>query len=162
MKKMLWIVLAGLLLTGCSQAPAAETVMDVLEEPVLAQPREVRLELPGETVACAMESDSGRLYLGDGYEVMVQTLPGGDLDATIRSLTGFSREDITVMQTGELTCDAEDGVGTFKVWSTVDRTIGLFFLAEDAESWELLSCNLGDVIEGEFEASGTYAIVVGW
>ena len=98
---MLWIVLAGLLLTGCSQAPAAETVMDVLEEPVLAQPREVRLELPGETVACAMESDSGRLYLGDSYEVMVQTLPGGDLDATIRSLTGFNREDITVMQTGQ-------------------------------------------------------------
>ena len=101
MKKMLLIVLTALVLAGCSQAPAAETVMDVLEEPVLAQPREVRLELPGETVACAMESDSGRLYLGDGYEVMVQTLPGGDLDATIRSLTGFSREDITVMQTGQ-------------------------------------------------------------
>ena len=99
MKKMLLIVLTALVLAGCSQAPAAETVADVLEEPVLAQPREVRLELPGETVACAMESDSGRLYLGDGYEVMVQTLPGGDLDATIRSLTGFDREDITVMQT---------------------------------------------------------------
>ena len=98
---MLFILLTALVLAGCSQAPAAETVMDVLEEPVLAQPREVRLELPGETVACAMESDSGRLYLGDGYEVMVQTLPGGDLDATIRSLTGFSREDITVMQTGQ-------------------------------------------------------------
>ena len=98
---MLLIVLTALVLAGCSQAPAAETVMDVLEEPVLAQPREVRLELPGETVACAMESDSGRLYLGDGYEVMVQTLPGGDLDATIRSLTGFNREDITVMQTGQ-------------------------------------------------------------
>ena len=98
---MLWIVLAALVLAGCSQAPAAETVTDVLEEPVMAQPRELHLELPGETVACAMESDSGRLYLGDGYEVMVQTLPGGDLDATIRSLTGFHREDITVMQTGQ-------------------------------------------------------------
>lgn len=71
-------------------------------------------------------------------------------------------ERITVLQTGTLTCEEEDGYATFKVWSTVKRTIGLFFLAEDAESWELLSCNLGDVIEGEFEASGTYAIVVGW
>ena len=71
-------------------------------------------------------------------------------------------ERITVMQTGVLTCDAEDGVGTFKVWSTVDRTIGLFFLAEDSEDWVLLSCNLGDVIEAEFTCSGTYAIVVGW
>ena len=97
----MWILLAALVLTGCGEAPAAETVMDVLEEPVVAQPREIHLELPGETVACAMESDSGRLYLGDGYEVMVQTLPGGDLDATIRSLTGFQREDITVLQTSQ-------------------------------------------------------------
>ena len=99
MKKLLFVLLAGLFLAGCSQTEAAETVADVWEEPVLAQPREIHLELPGEAVACAMESDTGRLYLGDGYEVMVQTLPGGDLDATIRSLTGFSREDITVLQT---------------------------------------------------------------
>lgn len=46
-----------------------------------------------------MESDTGRLYLGDGYDVMVQTLSGGDLEATIRALTGFSKEEITVVQT---------------------------------------------------------------
>ena len=46
-----------------------------------------------------MESDTGRLYFGNGYEVMVQTLAGGDLDATIREITGFSKEDITLVQT---------------------------------------------------------------
>ena len=71
-------------------------------------------------------------------------------------------ERITVMQTGVLTCDAEDAVGTFKVWSTVDRTIGLFFQAEGAQDWELLCCKLGDVIEAEFFCSGTYVIAVGW
>ena len=99
MKKLLFVLLAVFFLAGCAQEEAAETVADVWEEPVLAQPKQIHLELPGETVACAMESDSGRIYLGDGYEVMVQTLPGGDLDATIRSLTGFDREDITVLQT---------------------------------------------------------------
>ena len=99
MKKRLFVLLAVFFLAGCAQEEAAETVADVWEEPVLAQPKQIHLELPGETVACAMESDSGRIYLGDGYEVMVQTLPGGDLDATIRSLTGFDREDITVLQT---------------------------------------------------------------
>ena len=69
---------------------------------------------------------------------------------------------ITVLQTGLLTCEEESGYATFKVWSTVKRTIGLFFLAEDSQDWVLLSCNLGDVIEAEFETSGTYAIVVGW
>lgn len=100
MKKIGFVLLAALLLAGCSQVETAETVADVWEEPAsVVAPREVRLELPGEAVACAMESDTGRLYFGDGYEVMVQTLTGGDLDATIRELTGFDREDITLIQT---------------------------------------------------------------
>ena len=99
MKKLGLLLLAAALLAGCGQVEAAETMADVWEEPVpVAAPREVRLELPGEAVACAMESDTGRLYFGDGYEVMVQTLSSGDLDATIRALTGFDREDITVIQ----------------------------------------------------------------
>ena len=89
----------SLLLAGCAEAELGETVADVWQEAVtVAAPRETRLELPGEAVACAMESDTGRLYFGDGYEVMVQTLSSGDLDATIRALTGFDREDITVLQ----------------------------------------------------------------
>ena len=99
LKKFMFAVLAALFLAGCAQVETAETLADVLEEPVVAAPRETRLSLPGEAVTCAMESDAGRLYLGDGYEVMVQTLPGGDLDATMRTLTGFSREDITVIKT---------------------------------------------------------------
>ena len=100
MKMYVLTVLLALFLGGCAQAEVAETVADVWEEPVIAAlPREIRLELPGEAVACAMESDTGRLYFGDGYEVMVQTLTSGDLDSTIRELTGFDREDITLIQT---------------------------------------------------------------
>lgn len=99
MKKILLVLLMSLLLAGCAEAELGETVADVWQEAVtVAAPRETRLELPGEAVACAMESDTGRLYFGDGYEVMVQTLSSGDLDATIRALTGFDREDITVIQ----------------------------------------------------------------
>lgn len=99
MKRILLVLLMSLLLAGCAEAELGETVVDVWQEAVtVAAPRETRLELPGEAVACAMESDTGRLYFGDGYEVMVQTLSSGDLDATIRALTGFDREDITVLQ----------------------------------------------------------------
>ena len=99
MKRILLVLLMSLLLAGCAEAELGETVADVWQEAVtVAAPRETRLELPGEAVACAMESDTGRLYFGDGYEVMVQTLSSGDLDATIRALTGFDREDITVIQ----------------------------------------------------------------
>ena len=100
MKKMWMIAMASLLLCGCArQVETAETVADMWETPVLAAPREFRLELPGEALECAMESDTGRLYLGDSYDVVVQTLSSGDLDATIRELTGFSKDEITVIQT---------------------------------------------------------------
>ena len=89
-----------LLLGGCAKAETTvETVADVWEVPAVAEPKEIRLELPGEALECAMESDAGRLYLGSSYDVMVQTLTGGDLDATLRELTGFSRDEITVIQT---------------------------------------------------------------
>ena len=44
----------------------------------------------------------------------------------------------------------------------MNRAIGLFFCAEEDDTWELISCNLGDVIEGRFQSPGTYVIAVGW
>lgn len=89
-----------LLLSGCARAEiTAETVADVWEIPAAAEPQEIHLELPGEALECAMESDTGRLYLGSSYDVMVQTREGGDLSATLRELTGFSEDEITVIQT---------------------------------------------------------------
>ena len=67
-----------------------------------------------------------------------------------------------MLQSGSLECEEEVFDVTFKVWSTLKRTVGLLFLPEEGEAWELVSCNLGDVIEGRFEVCGTYAIVVGW
>ena len=74
----------------------------------------------------------------------------------------FTPGRLTLMATGHVTCDEEVYDVSFKVWSTINRAIGLFFLADDADTWELLTCNLGDVIEGRFQAPGTYAIAVGW
>ncbi len=99
MKKCLVWILVVVVLCGCGTAPAVETISDEWIEPVLAQPREIILHLPGEATVFAMESDSGRQYIGDGYEVMVQTMPAGDLSGTIRCLTGFEKDELTVMQT---------------------------------------------------------------
>ena len=99
MKKYLVVLLSVLLLAGCGETvPTAETIMDEWEIPVAAKPREISLELPGEALVCAMESDAGRLYFGDSYEIAVQTLPAGDLDATVEELTGFSRDRVTLLQ----------------------------------------------------------------
>lgn len=100
--KKIWIILAAMvLLCGCGAEETVETVADEWVEPVAAAPREIVLELPGETSAFAMESDTGRQYLGDGYEITVQTMAGGDLNETLLTLTGFPKEDLTVVQTGD-------------------------------------------------------------
>lgn len=100
MKKCAVVLLAVLLLSGCGTTQTmVETVSDEWEIPVAAKPREIALELPGEALACAMESDTGRIYFGDSYEICVQTLSSGDLGATVEELTGFDRERVTMLQT---------------------------------------------------------------
>ena len=95
-----------LLLCGCGAEQTLETVADEIVLNVSAQPREVLLTLPKETLLPAMETESGTLYLCDGYDVAIQTLSSGDLDATVRQVCGFTKEELTVMQTavGELAC----------------------------------------------------------
>lgn len=99
MKKMWLVLLAALLLSGCGAQETMETIADEWVIPVAAKPRETALNLPGEALACAMDSDTGRMYFGDSYEVSIQTMSSGDLNATLEDITGFSREDLTVMKT---------------------------------------------------------------
>lgn len=93
-------------------------------------------------------------------EELRDAITGGD--DLIPGSCKLDPERITVVQAGKLSFEEEDYYVTFKFWSSVNRTIALFFLAEDAEEWEMISCNLGDVIEGYFTANGTYAITVSW
>lgn len=70
---------------------------------------------------------------------------------------------LTILGTGHISNDEREIYDvSFKVWSTARRSIGLFFRAEDTDTWELITCNLGDVIEGRFQSAGDYAIAVGW
>jgi hypothetical protein len=106
MKKLSVILVLALLLCGCGEAQTFETVADEMVLSASAQPRQILLTLPEETLLPAMETDTGTLYLCNGYDVAVQTMESGDLDATVRQVCGFSSDDITIMQTtaGENTC----------------------------------------------------------
>ena len=100
--KRRWIgsVLAALLLTGCGTQETFETVLDVADLNVSAAARQVLLSLPEEAAVCVFENaETGSLYLCDGYSISLQTLQGGDLDRTLRTVTGYGREQLTVMQT---------------------------------------------------------------
>ena len=104
--KKLWIVIALLMLCGCGAEETLETVADEMVLEVLAQPREIMLTLPEETLLPAMESDGRTLYLCSGYDVAVQTFPSGDFNATVQQLCGFDSSELTILETkvGENSC----------------------------------------------------------
>ena len=100
MKKVCILLVLVALLSGCAVQPAWETVFDQLETPVMAQMRQLDVALPKEATAPTLQSeDAGALYLCDGYTLSIQTMSAGDLDATMRSLSGFSKDQLTVMTT---------------------------------------------------------------
>ena len=99
MKKIILFVLTMLLLCGCAGEETMETVADELVQPVMAQPREIMVSLPGEVSVPTMEGDAGRVYLADDYEICIQTMASGDLNATVQTVTGYEKDALTVMNT---------------------------------------------------------------
>lgn len=99
--KKLWILgLAFLLLTGCGSQMVFETVEDAMVQPAAGIVRQIGIDLPPEAAVTVMQNEAGEsLYLCDGYTLTVQTLPSGDLDRTLRTLTGFGTESLSPMQT---------------------------------------------------------------
>lgn len=98
--KKLWIVLVlSALLSGCSGKIDYETLQDVYAPQSPQEAKQIQITLPKNAAASAMEGSTGKIYFCDGYEIALETLSAGNVDETIRLLTGYAREDLTVMQT---------------------------------------------------------------
>ena len=97
--KIVCILLVIVMLSGCAGQPVLERVEDPWVE-VAATQGEVVIALPDAAALPALQSpESGKLYLCDGYVLTVQTCPGGDLDATMRQITGFPKQQLTCIET---------------------------------------------------------------
>jgi hypothetical protein len=117
MKRWVWILLSAVLLCGCGAEETLETVADEWMIPVMAQPREISVRLPDDMVLPVLEQDSRRLYMAQGYEVMLDVLDAGDLSATVRSISGYEKENLTVIET------RQDGMDRYDfVWSAAGET----------------------------------------
>ena len=97
--KFVMLCLMVLLLTGCGEQETFETISDEPVQSVMAQPREVSVRLPDNAVAPVLENDAQQVYLSDDYEIILETKEAGDLNATIRALSGYDKEKLTVMET---------------------------------------------------------------
>lgn len=149
MKKCVMFVLIAFALSGCGAEETFETIADEFVQSAAAPLREVILELPEEAVLPASESDAGTLYLCDGYEISVQTLPAGDLEASVYQITGFSKDRVEVISTQP---------GTYRrydlVWSTLGEQgdqVGRAAILDDGSYHYVLSVLAEANRAGEFE-----------
>lgn len=148
MKKYGILLLLPLLLTGCSEPKAFETMSDVYLQPDTPAASQIVLELPEEAAAPAMTSEvGGSLYLCDGYSMIVQTLSSGDLDATLRQTTGYSRDKLQVLERGTEACKRYECV-----WAAAgegEDQIGRAVILDDGEYHYVLSVMAGSSVAGE-------------
>lgn len=96
--KKLCICFVLLLLTGCSQPEDFETMADTYEEPEILPAESIWVQLPEEAAVNTVQTDGAQLYLCDGYTLELQTLPAGNMQATLRSVTGYEPDRLTVME----------------------------------------------------------------
>lgn len=130
MKRIILVLAAALCLSGCVNLtePVMETVADEIIEPAAAEPAPVSVWVP-EGAAAQTMSQAGECYTWDGKELRIQTLDGGDIRNTLRTLTGLDPEKLTVMEY------VRDGIQLYQsVWSMTGEegiTLGRCMVADD-------------------------------
>lgn len=131
MKKILWILAAVVMLSGCVNItePVMETVSDEIVEPAAAEPKPMAVWLPDDAAAQTMAEEAGQCYTWGECELRLQTLDGGDIRATLRKITGLDPEKLTVMEY------ERDGLQMYQtVWSATGEegiTLGRCMVADD-------------------------------
>lgn len=117
MKKCVSLLLMAFLLTGCGAEETFETIADEFIREAAAPAAEIHLPLPEEAAVPVSESENGTLYQCGGYDLQVQTLEAGDLDRTLRTISGRGREALMVLETGAAGIKRYD-----LVWSCMGET----------------------------------------
>ena len=98
--KMLCVICGLLiLLSGCAAQDTFETLGDDINHAGATLPAQVDFMLPKGEVE-VIRGDTGSLYLCEGYEIAVETMPSGDLNKTVATLSGYAKDSLTMMETG--------------------------------------------------------------
>ena len=129
MKKLCVTAVLVLMLSGCGAPKSFETISDLYSEPQVQTAQQTSLLLAEEAVNIQQEADGDRIYVCDDYCVMVETFSSGDLDATIRSITGYPKDKLMVMER------QSDGVTSYEcVWVSAGEggdQVGRMLLLDD-------------------------------
>ena len=113
MKIILIALVLSLCLTGCG----TQETFEIVEDPPVVEPvavyQQFVVRLPEEAAAPTFQNDTGaELYVCQDYTISKQTFGGGDLEKTIKTLTGKAPEELQVIKTIQNTYDRYDFVWT--------------------------------------------------
>ena len=99
MKIILALVLS-VLLCGCGAEPTWEIVEDVQPVEPVAAAQQLYVSLPVEASTPTFQDDTaGEIYLCNGYTLTKQILPSGDLQSTVKTVTGLEKDQLELLQT---------------------------------------------------------------
>lgn len=109
MKK--WLVLAlALLLCGCAKTEY-ETMADEYTPLPPEQMARMVLSFDSDQEVASMEAgEQESICFCDGYTLTRQVMEAGDLDKTLRRVTGYSRENLRIMKQNQDGCKRYDFV----------------------------------------------------
>lgn len=105
MKTVCIILVLALTLSGCAASQVYETLGNAMLPVAAQQPQSILIELPDDAALSVFDGSGGKLYTGEGYEVCLETMRSGDLDSTLRSVTGFGKDKLTLLQTRQGSLD---------------------------------------------------------
>lgn len=101
MKKWLCLLVMMVLLTGCGAQETFETIADEAVESVMAAPRQILVDLPGDVLAPVLKTEGEQVYLCQDYEIIIETRSAGDLSATVEAISGFSPDEVTMVTSNQ-------------------------------------------------------------
>lgn len=103
MKKLFVCAALGLLLCGCAPQEAAETVEDVYQPVLEQEAQQVLLQVPDQAGDPILTNEQGdTLYLWEDYTLTVATRKSGDVTGVIQETTGFTPDQLQVVETARM------------------------------------------------------------
>ena len=108
------------------------------------------LDVPQDASVSVLQGENGeKIYLCDGYTVTIQTFSSGDLKKTLQTLTGYEKEDLTLMQT------LQDGAKRYEcVWTAAgegENQVGRLCLLDDGNYLYAVTAMAGESKAGELQ-----------
>ena len=113
MRKVWILLLLMLFLTGCGAQETFEILEDEIPVLEVHAPQQFFVSLPEEAAAPTFQDDTGsELYVCEGYTVSKQILEAGDMEKTVKTLTGKGQEELQILKTMTDTWNRYDFVWT--------------------------------------------------